>query len=97
MKAFGFTNSDITLQYVSRSVFALMTSIILGTLLSNTLGEALAGMAISSFGASSFQFVVKPLSSYLLCPLMMVGSALIATIIGTSRAGEIKISENIKE
>ncbi len=96
MKAFGFTNSDITAQYVSRSVFVLIVGIVLGTLLANTLGEVLAGQLISSFGASSFRFKVNPLSAYLLSPLMMTCSVLIVTIIGTSRAGQIKISENIK-
>ncbi|RUT41405.1 ABC transporter permease [Paenibacillus anaericanus] len=97
MKAFGFTNSDITAQYVSRSVFVLIVGIVLGTLLANTAGELLAGAVISSFGASTFHFVVNPLSAYLLSPLLMIGTALIATIMGTLGAGQIKISENIKE
>ncbi|MGZ9585669.1 FtsX-like permease family protein [Paenibacillus marinisediminis] len=97
MKAIGFTNSDIKAQYVSRSVFILIIGIVLGTLLANTLGEVLAGAVISSFGASSFQFIVNPVSAYLLCPLMMACSVLIATNIGTSGAGLIKISEHIKE
>ncbi|HWQ31035.1 MAG TPA: ABC transporter permease, partial [Negativicutes bacterium] len=89
MKAFGFKSSDITLQYVSRSVFVLVIGIILGTLLANTLGELLARAVISSFGASSFAFVVDPLSAYLLSPLMMVCAVLAATIVGTSGAGKI--------
>ncbi len=97
MKAFGFTNSDITAQYVARCVFVLIVGIVLGTLLANTLGEVLAGALISSFGASSFKFAVNPLLTYLLCPLMMVCSVLIATIAGTSGAGQIKISKNVKE
>ncbi|MDQ0177315.1 ABC transporter permease [Bacillus chungangensis] len=97
MKSLGFTNSDITIQYISRSVFVLIVGIVFGTLLANTLGEVLASAVISSFGASSFKFVVHPLSAYLICPLMMICSVLIATIIGTSNAGRIKISENIKE
>lgn len=97
MKAVGFKNSDLIKQYISRSVFVLFIGIVLGTVLANTLGELIAGMAISSFGASSFQFVVNPFSAYLLCPLMMVCTVLIATIIGTRGAGKIKISENIKE
>jgi putative ABC transport system permease protein len=97
MKAFGFTNSDIKSQYVSRTVFVLIVGIVLGTLLANTLGEMLAGLVISSFGASSFNFAVTPLSAYLFSPLMMIGSVLIATMIGTSGAGQIKISDNIKE
>lgn len=97
LKALGFTNSDIRSQYVSRSVFVLIVGIIVGTLLANTLGEAIAGMFVSSFGASTFNFTVNPFIAYLLSPLMMILTVLIATIIGTSRAGQIKISENIKE
>lgn len=97
MKAIGFTNSDITLQFASRAVFVSIIGIVLGTLLANSLGEALAGVVITSFGASSFSFSVNPLSAFVLCPLMMVCSVLITTIIGTSGAGKIKISENIKE
>jgi putative ABC transport system permease protein len=97
MKAFGYTNSDITTQYVARSVFVLIVGILLGTLLANTLGEALAGRVIASFGASSFAFVVNPLEAYLISPLMMVCTVLAATIFGTLDAGKIKIFENIKE
>ncbi len=97
VKALGFTKKDIITQYVSRSVFVLIIGIALGTLLANTLGAVLAGMIITSLGASSFQFEVNPIMTYLLCPLMMIGSVLFATIIGTWGVGQIKISENIKE
>ncbi|WP_019910464.1 ABC transporter permease [Paenibacillus sp. HW567] len=97
MKALGFRNSDIVAQYVSRSGLVLVAGIVIGTLLANTLGEILAGAVIASFGASSFTFAVNPLSAYILYPLMMVCSVLVATIIGTSGVQQIKISENIKE
>jgi putative ABC transport system permease protein len=54
-------------------------------------------LAISSFGASSFAFVVNPVFAYLLSPLMMVVAVLAATVFGTLDAGKMKISENIKE
>ncbi|MFJ7826355.1 FtsX-like permease family protein [Psychrobacillus sp. NPDC096623] len=97
MKALGFTNSDIKAQYVSRSVFVLIVGIILGTLLANTFGEVLAGALISSFGVSTFNFTVNPLSAYLFSPLLMIVAVLIATMLGTLGAGQIKISDNIKE
>ncbi|MFC7677580.1 ABC transporter permease [Paenibacillus sp. GCM10028914] len=97
MKVFGFTSSDIRTQYISRSVFVLIVGMVLGTLLANTVGELIAGAVISSFGASVFTFSINPLSAYLLIPLMMIGSVLIATIIGISGVGHIKISENMKE
>jgi putative ABC transport system permease protein len=97
MKAFGFTNTDIKAQYVARSVFVLVVGILLGTLLANTIGEILAGVVIASFGASSFKFVINPAFAYLLSPLLMAGVVLAATILGTLDAGQIQISENVKE
>jgi putative ABC transport system permease protein len=97
MKAFGFTNADIQAQYVTRSVFVLIVGILLGTLLANTVGENLAGAVIASFGASSFKFIINPAFAYLLSPLLMASVVFAATMLGTRDAGEIRISENIKE
>jgi putative ABC transport system permease protein len=97
MKAFGFTNADIRAQYVTRSIFVLLIGVLLGTLLANTLGETLAGAVIASFGAASFKFIVNPVFAYLLSPLLMAGAVLASTYFGTLDAGQIKISENIKE
>ena len=97
MKSFGFTNSDIKSQFVARSVFVLIIGILLGTFLANTLGESLTGGVVASLGASSFDFVVNPLSAYLISPLVMVVSVLMATFFGTQDAVKIKIFENIKE
>jgi len=97
MKAFGFTNADIKAQYVARSVCVLLLGVVLGTLLANTLGEALVGVVIASAGATSFAFAINPLFAYLLSPLMMGLVALSATIVGTLDAGHISIAEHIKE
>lgn len=97
MKAFGFTNADIKAQYVARSVFVLVVGVLLGTLLANTLGEALAGAVIASFGAASFTFSINPFFAYLFSPLLMAGVVLVATVLGTLDAGQIKIAETIKE
>ena len=67
------------------------------TLLANTLGQSLAGLAISYVGASSFSFTNNPVLSYLLSPLLMLGFVMMATVAGTAGIVQIKISENIKE
>ena len=97
MKAFGFTNADIRTQYLARSALVLTVGVLLGTLLANTVGEALAGAVIASFGAGSFAFVVDPWSAYLLSPLLMAAVTLFATLTGTSDAGRIRISEHLRE
>ena len=88
-------NSVVDIAY--GSAFVLIVGVLLGTFLANTLGEALAGAVIASIGASSFNFVVNPLSAYVLSPLLMMGVVLAATYAGTLDAGQIQISENIKE
>jgi putative ABC transport system permease protein len=97
MKALGFTNVDITIQYAARSVFVLLLAITMGTLLANTLGEFLTSTVIASFGAASFDFMINPLAAYVFCPLALTSVVLLATLFGTSRAGQVKIIEHIKE
>ncbi|WRS27191.1 ABC transporter permease [Oscillospiraceae bacterium MB08-C2-2] len=97
LKSMGFTTSDIRIQYVTRGVVVLIFGVIIGTILSNTLGE-LVGMAIiSSFGASSFHFVVNPLFAYLFSPLLIAVCVFIATLLGVSDIRSLKISDHIKE
>ncbi|MBB4826330.1 putative ABC transport system permease protein [Sporosarcina luteola] len=96
LKAIGFTNSDIQTQYISRSVFILVIGIFVGTILANTLGEMIAGGLISSFGASTFQFTINPITAYLFSPLLLISFVLIATVVGALGAGRLTISGNIK-
>lgn len=97
LRAIGYTRSDIGLQYAWRAVSVLSIGIILGTVLAGTLGEKLAAAAISSFGAETFRFTVDPLSTYFLSPLILLLTALLAVVLGTSRAGDVKLFESIKE
>lgn len=97
LRAVGFTGSDIRRQYAWRAAFVLAIGILSGTILAGTLGEKLSAIAVSSFGAATFQFTINPLSTYLLSPLILLFSALIATIWGTFRAGDVQIYEFIKE
>ena len=97
MKSFGFTNSDITKQYVWRTVLVMLAGILLGVVLAGTAGERLAGAALASLGAAAFQFQVNPLSAYLLSPAILLLTAVAAAISGTNNAGKVLISQSIKE
>lgn len=97
LKAFGFTNKDIRIQYVTRCLLVLVIGVVLGMLLVNTLGSGLAGILISLLGVSFFRFEVNLLVAYLLCPLSIAMVTLLASLLGTTRAGQVQISENIKE
>lgn len=97
MKSVGFTSKDISVQYLTRFLLVLIAGVILGTVLANTMGEALAGALIASFGAASFQFVIDPVSAYLITPLLMGSTVLLAALLGTSGVKNIKISQHRKE
>jgi putative ABC transport system permease protein len=97
MKSVGYTSKDISVQYLARFLLILTAGVILGTVLANTLGETLAGALIASFGAASFQFVIDPISAYVVTPLLMGGTVLLAALFGSSGVKNIKISQHIKE
>ncbi|MDR1409359.1 MAG: ABC transporter permease [Oscillospiraceae bacterium] len=97
LKSIGFNNANIRRQYITRGMGVLATGVVIGTLLSNTLGELVGVALISSFGASSFKFVVNPLFSYLFSPLLIALCVYVATLLGVSDIRLLKISEHIKE
>ncbi|WP_312507062.1 FtsX-like permease family protein [Lysinibacillus sp.] len=96
MKSLGFTNGDVATQYVARSMLVVLVAVLIGNLLANTLGEFLTSKVIASFGAASFNFTINSLAIYVFCPLVLISVVLLATIIGTSRAGQIKIMDHIR-
>lgn len=97
LKSLGFTSSDIRRQYVTRSVIVLVLGVLIGIVLSNTLGEVVGGALISSFGASSFHFEVNPWFAYALAPIVIAACVSIATLFGIRDIGALKASEYIKE
>jgi putative ABC transport system permease protein len=96
-KVLGFTNIDIRLQYIARTGSILVVGITIGTILSNTLGQAITGAVIATFGVSSFSFVINPIQAYVLAPLLMFITVFSVTLMATWNAGVISIAENIKE
>ena len=97
LKALGFTHKDIRIQYVSRSLFVLFFSIVVGTLLANTLGEYLCGAIIASLGATVFSFTIHPLSAYVLFPALLLVHVSFATVCTTSGSLNASIATIIKE
>lgn len=97
LKAMGFTGGDIRGQYLTCSITVLVLGVIIGTVLANTLGELIGAAIISSFGATTFDFVVNPWFVYLVSPLLIAGCVVAATMLGVSGIRALKISEHIKE
>jgi putative ABC transport system permease protein len=96
-KAIGFTNRDIRIQFGIRILIIQFLAIIIGTILSNTLGEVIFGLMLSSMGASKITMLVKPLTSYLLYPSLQLLIVLITVIVGTNVVKKYHIKSQITE
>lgn len=97
LKSLGFTSRDISRQYVTRSMVVLVIGVLVGTVLSNTLGELVGIALILSFGASTFHFEINPLFAYLFSPFLVTVCVYVATLFGVSNIHSLKVSEHIKE
>ncbi len=97
LKALGFKTSEIQIQYMVRVFAVLIVSIGIGTFLANTLGELVGAGLISSFGATTFHFVVSPIYTYLFSPVFMAVCVGVATLLSISGISLIKIQEYVKE
>ena len=82
-KAIGFTNRDLRIQLGIRILVIQCLAIIVGTILSNTLGEVIFGFMLSSMGASKITMIVEPFSAYLLYPAAQLFVVLSTVILGT--------------
>jgi putative ABC transport system permease protein len=97
LKSMGFTSKDIRGQYLTRSTTVLILGLIIGTILANTLGELVGVAIVSSFGATTFRFVVNPWFVYLISPLLIACCIITATRLGILGIQTLKVSDYIKE
>ncbi|GCF94157.1 ABC transporter permease [Enterococcus florum] len=96
IKVLGFTNRELSRQYLARSVTILILGLGLGVFLSMTLGKTLAGLMASMMGGISIQMTGSWLI-YLGCPLLMLLVTIVATKAVVTQAGNIEMAENLKE
>ena len=97
MKSIGFTSSDIRVQYMTRALLVLGIGIFIGTIASNTLGQSLAGLMGSFLGIAKITFVINPMVSYVLCPLMQMAVVSVATVVSLISMRKSSIAEMIAE
>jgi putative ABC transport system permease protein len=93
MKSLGFSLQDIRVQYVTRALLILNSGIILGTVLSNTLGQSLIGAALSMVGAPNIEFVINPLHAYVLSPVALMIIVSITTLLSIASMQDFNISD----
>ena len=97
MRGIGFSLRQIRVQYLSRALIVLGMGIGLGTLFSNTLGQHLVSALWAMMGASQISFVINPMLSYLLLPLLLTAAVSITTLASVRSIKESNLTEMIME
>ncbi len=93
MKSIGISLKDIKIQYVTRALIVLNLGIIVGTILSNTLGEQLLSILLSVMGAKNIQFIINPLIAYILSPLFLILVVSITTFLSINNIEDYSIED----
>ncbi|MGN1174425.1 MAG: FtsX-like permease family protein [Roseburia sp.] len=97
LKSCGFTTHDIKEQYIISIVIASIPGILFGIAGARILGERITGLFLSTLGADAFSFVANPWIVYLVMPLLLVGSLMIGSILGTKQVEKIPAGACVKE
>ena len=97
LKAIGFSDRDLAVQYLTRALLVSLLGAALGAVLAGSAGQSLTGAVMAGFGAASFEFVIDPWRSYLAIPLALVATVSAAALVRAPLAGRVSIPETIKE
>lgn len=99
MKAIGFTNRDVRKQYRYKMSIISLLGILLGTLISNLLGETIVGIVLSlmGLGISKITFIINPWVSFIGLPIVLLLVVLLMTGLSTRRIQEYNIISLINE
>jgi len=97
MKSLGFSLNHIRIQYLTRSLLLLISGIVLGTIFSNTAGQDIISMIWSFMGASQIRFVIDPVQSYVIIPLLLIVCVTLTTLISIAGIKNSSISEIVAE
>jgi len=99
MKAIGFTNFDVRKQYLYKTLIVSIAGILVGTLISNILGERIISLAFSmmGLGISKITFIINPWTAFVILPLSLLAVVAGMTWISTRQIREYNIISLINE
>ncbi len=96
-KAIGFTNTDIRIQLGIRIFIIQLIAILFGAVLTNTLGEGLFGLFLSSFGVVKIKLLINPLVVNYICPVLELFVCVLTIMVATKVVKKYHIRDQIME
>jgi putative ABC transport system permease protein len=97
MRSLGFSLGQLRTQYLTTTLVLLAIGIITGTIFTNTGGQALVSFLISFMGAAQIRFIIDPLQSSLLLPILLACTVSLITVISIAGIKEHTITAAIAE
>jgi putative ABC transport system permease protein len=81
LKAVGFSERDMKLQYLIKIGFVSISGIFAGILLTAAAGDKIisAALSIAGLGIKQVELITDPVTEYILCPLLLLALILIVT------------------
>lgn len=81
LKAIGFSELDIKLQYLIKIGWVSTIGILAGIILTNVLGEKIinAALGITGLGIKKVELISNPIIEYVVCPLFLLVAILLVT------------------
>ncbi len=93
LKSMGFSNRAVRGYHTSRILILLLTSIIVGTILSNILAPVVGGPIFGMMGASHVKMVTNPLLAYLIFPLILLSVTGLSAILCSAEVNGVDVKE----
>lgn len=97
MRSLGFSLSQLRTQYLTTTLVLLTFGIVTGTIFTNTAGQAFISFLVSFLGAAQIQFIINPLQSAVLLPILLICTVSLTTVISIRGIKEHRITASIAE
>lgn len=97
LKAVGFSNRGLYLQYLIKTICSLAAGILAGNLLVWSAGDRFTQAILSLIGIHGVRFVRDPVFTFLVVPVAMLLPAVLATMIGIRGLNRMSIARFLKE
>ncbi|MFP4015943.1 MAG: FtsX-like permease family protein [Halanaerobiales bacterium] len=92
-RSIGISLKDIKKEYITRALLVLNMGIVIGTIISNTVGEKLLTVILSIIGVANMEFIVNPVEAYILSPFVMIVVVTVTTLLSIKSIKEYSISD----
>lgn len=99
LRVLGFSSKDIIKQYMIKGFLASSLGILLGILWCNTGCGDMIGfvLKVAGSGIADFEFVTQPLFNFVICPVILVLTAMIVTYVCAREVKDYEIIKMLQE